>query len=265
MLEISHNLSQVDVKHTQQALSDFLGIPENDLHIIGSGYNYDNAKNINLLLDARKYSLKKVKSLMNLYKSNNKVRGPYQPDYFYFPVGGTGLDYSGSTGQAAVVDIGETYVPHWSLFMNRQGPDSQHKGVTRYNFIKHSLPYMVTDPKFDQVISSNGQPVAIAGRRLTRHSGLKRIFAIRPRSSDGSFKSNWVEVDHQKLISYYPEFKVYPHDITIKSPEQFVDAYIGGTRDDIATTEQLIDNTKYHLTARQIHEVLKQINVKHPV
>lgn len=259
MLELAPTLSKQDVRSTHEALSDFLGIPQHDLHIVGSGYNYDNAKNINLLLDARKYSLKKVKSLLNLYKSNNKVRGPWQPDYFYFPVGGSGLDYSGSTGQAASVDVSETYNPNWSLFINRQGEGSQHKGITRYNFIKHSIPHIIQDPQFDQVVTSQGEPVAIAGRKLTQHSGMKRIFALRPRDSDGSFRTNWVEVDHDKLVSYYPEFKVSGDQCVVKHPDEFAKCYLQCSVDQLSTTEKLIDGTQFHLTTRQMNEMMRKI------
>lgn len=265
MLEISQQLSRKDVRDTVEALSDFLGIPEYDLHVIGSGYNYERAGNINLLLDARKYSLKKVKSLLNLYKSNNKVRGPWQPDYFYFPVGGTGLDYSGSTGQAATVDVSETYNPEWSMFMNRQGTGSQYKGITRFNFIKHSLPTIIQDPKFDQTLTSDGMPVAVAGRRLTRHAGMQRIFAIRPRSSDGLFENRWVEVDHAQLISYYPEMQVCSDQLTVKHPHDFCKHYANCTPDSLSTTEDAIKATEFQLSTRESINILnKAIGRKHP-
>ena len=258
MLEIKPKISKQEAHSTRDALSEFLGIPDRELHIIGSGHNYDNANNLNLLLDARKYSLKKVKSLLNLYKSNNRVRGPYQPDYFYFPVGGSGLDYSGSTGEAVNVDVSETYNPNWSLFMNRQGAGSQYKGLTRYQFIKHTIPWLINDPEFDQQITSRGQPVAVAGRKITRHHGLQRILAVRPRKNDGSFDTRWVEVDYNRLIGLYPDVKINPDYQPIRHPDRFAQCYLNCSTDQISTTEQLVDGSQFHLTTRQLVEVSRK-------
>ncbi len=258
MLELKPSINKKEAHDTRDALSDFLGIPQQDLHIIGSGHNYDTANNLNLLLDARKYSLKKVKSLLNLYKSNNRVRGPFQPDYFYFPVGGSGLDYSGSTGEAVAVDVSETYDPAWSLFINRQGTGSKYKGLTRYQFIKHTIPWLINDPEFDQQITSQGQPVAVAGRKLTRHNGLQRILAVRPRKTDGSFDTRWVEVDYQKMISLYPDLKINPDYQTIRHPDRFAQCYLNCSTEHISTTEQLLDGTQFHLTTRQLVEVSRK-------
>ena len=262
MLEINQTLTQHDIKSTHGALSDYLGIPMEDLHIVGSGHNYDQARNINLLLDARKYSLKKVKDLLNLYKSNNRVRGPWQPDY-YFPVGGSGINYSGAEGQAAAVDVSETYNPSWSLFMNRQGTGSAHKGITRYQFIKESIPMMINDPEYDQIITSGGEPIAVAGRRLTQHRGLIRVYAIRPRNTDGSFRPKWVEVDYAKLVSFYPEFSISASPLTIKHPDQFANMYANVSPDRLATVESIVETTEFIIPTREQMRILKKITNSH--
>jgi hypothetical protein len=262
MFDINQNLTRRDVTSTQYALSDFLGIPVEDLHIIGSGHNYDRARNINLLLDARRYSLKKVKDLLNLYKSNNGVRGPWQPDY-YFPVGGNGIDYSGADGQAAAVDVSETYNPTWSLFINRQGGGSTYKGIARYQFIKESIPMLINDPEYDQIITSGGEPIAVAGRRLTQHQGLTRVYAIRPRNTDGSFRPKWVEVDYAKLVTFYPEFSVSASPLTIKHPDQFANMYANVAHDRLSTVEGIIESTEFVLPTREQVRILKKISTQH--
>lgn len=244
-----------DILPTIKHVSDVTGIPEEDLHQLGSVGKTESSGDIDLGVDVNKFNaehidaLLKSKGIAGSYNKGNKV-GSYA-----FPIKG---DPENGYVQ---VDFMYTTNPEWAKFSYfSAGEGSRYKGVVRTVLI-NSVAAILEEPGVDYFeYLPKGELSVRVGRSLDLSSGLKRLYQYRPKkiSGEGYLKS-MKSVSPEDFKKMFPHVQVKGGKSLIDDPEKVLKVLFGRgtTSKDVESAEQVIHLIKQKFTREQQAKIFR--------
>lgn len=259
-------VTREQVKATIKALSDLTGIPEHDLHVVGSAGKQQSSKDIDVVIDTGRYNIEKIHEVVkygimrmiedqshgeinvkehNIAHTQKGKKGFHMASYA-FPIAG---DVNNGFVQ---VDLIPTANVGWLTFsMNSPGEKSAYKGAIR-NILLGCAAATMYDPKLDKFIEDPKHGYLLKVRRqFDIKKGLHRVFQLRKKTREGGYKKDLEDALAEEIIGVFPEMQDFNMDQNvITDPNKAIQLIFNDTglsMKHVETAEQVLSLIKSRL------------------
>jgi hypothetical protein len=237
-------INKEDIPATIHFVSNVSGIPEKDLHPLGSVGKMPTSGDIDLAIDSNKYNTEEIHQKMmkhidgkGLFNKGTKV-GSYA-----IPIAG-----DPSKGQVQLDFMPVQNTKYAKFIYHSPGTKSKYKGATR-TILLMSIASSINEPGMDhfEYHPETNELIIRAGRSIELPKGLKRIFQHRPRKKSGEgYLKNMKSIPIEKFKEMFPDIEVADGNVVIDDPQEILEVLFGpGVRPrDVGSAEQIIQLIK---------------------
>jgi hypothetical protein len=218
-------------------VSQVSGIPQEDLHPVGSTGKAETSGDIDVAVDVNKYTPMRV---------HDKISRNIGEDYAVFNTGTKVGSYAIPIGANYRVQVDLMFVENveWAKFSYfSAGDKSKYKGAVR-TILLSAVAAALEEPGVDAFHYVDGELIVRVGRAMDLTKGMKRVFQMRPHKKYGEgYVKALQHVDPEEIRQMHPDLEFDDNDIVVSDPLEVVQILFGpGTRPaNVDTAEEVLD------------------------
>lgn len=239
------SINRDDIPATLTYISRITGIPENDLHPLGSVGKKEQSGDIDIAINVNKYSPEQTHDEMvnALGQENSTFNKGNNIGSYAVPIRG---DEQNGRVQT---DLMFTQKTDWAKFAYHS-PDeeeSKYKGAVRTILLRAVAAALQERGTDHFEYDKNGELIVRAGRTIDMNRGLRRIFQYRPKKKRGEGHVKQMKsISAEEFKQLFPDVQIKDGNIIIDDPRKVVTILFGsGVKPkDVETTEQVMDLIK---------------------
>lgn len=234
----SGRIKKEDIPATIKFVSSIIGIPIEDLHPLGSTGKSTDSGDIDLAVDANKYSIDSIHEKM---MQNINYMGTYNKGT---KIGSYAINIAGDSTKGKVqVDIMPSHnIEMFRFLYHSQGDKSKYKGAVR-TILLMSIASALNEKGMDHFVYDNDILIIRAGRSIELSRGLKRIFQYRPKKKrGGGYLKMMKTISIEEFKEMFPDIVIKGENTIVNDPQEIVDVLFdkGVKIDDVESAEQVI-------------------------
>ena len=251
-------IEKSDIPTTINYVSKLSGIPEKDLHILGSAGKSATSGDLDFGIDVNQFSPDKINSIMTdrLGKDNASYNKGFRIGSYAVPI-------AGDEGKGRVqVDFMFVDNPEWAKFSYfSAGTKSKYKGAIRTLLLMGIAAALNEEGTDHFEYDPDGSIVIRAGRTLDLNKGLRRIFQYRPKKASGEYMKSMKTISVDEFKKMFPDVNVSGGEVFITDPKKVLTILFGpGVKTkDVQTAEQVIKLIKQKFSKAKQEEIFLHV------
>lgn len=254
-------IKREDIEDTLEYVSELLDIPVTELHLLGSTGKMQVSGDIDIGIDSSKYSMDKIHPfLMGLLNNRGTINKGTKVGSYAIPIKG-----NPENGYVQVDLIPSPNIKWLSFAYSSPGSTSLYKGAVR-NMLLMSVAATLNQPGLDVFVydKATNQWIIRIGRAFDIGRGLKRVFKLRNRKKDGTFKVHMDTVTPEDIQREYPDIQFDGKTLVIDDPTEVVETMFGKgvTPADVESAEQIIMLIKTRFPEKMQQVIFKKARGK---
>lgn len=244
---------QKDVMPTIKKVAQYLGIPMDEIHLVGSTGKKARSGDIDIAVDATYYKPQDThKRMMAIVGDQGSYNKGFNIGSYKFPIKG---DPQNGYVQ---VDIMFVENPEWAKFFIAAQEASRYKNAVR-NALLGAVASSLDEPGIDWTLhSKSGQLIARAGRVLKMDKGLMTKYSYLPLLPSGNYRKEPKIVSQEQFQKLFPKARFT--NIATSNPTEIVQMLFGDDvkPTDVSTAEKILKLIKLRFTPDKQQKIFKR-------